>query len=459
MKGYKFTALKQLGGWIKPAFVTVDKDGQILSVTAEPQHEIIYEPVEGLALPAFINAHSHAFQYAMAGMAEVHPPAKTVNDFWSWRSKMYQIALSLDPGDIKNIASMLYAELVRHGYGHVVEFHYLHHDKTGQPYSNIAETSEGIIEAAAIAGINITLVPILYENGGFGKRPENHQRRFISSGDQYANLLERCKKIAERYPHAVLGYGAHSLRAAGEDSIRNIIRIYKDEYPFHMHIAEQLREVEEAQQYLKKRPVEWLLDNVDLNENYHLVHATHLTASEVTGLASSGANVILCPTTEGNLGDGIFPFHSYQQRQGRWCTGTDSHISLNPLEEIRFLDYVQRLISHRRNTFTPAGGDNAAHALEQVIYNGRKAAGLTPGDDFFQPGRPFNAMVIDANHPLLTADTYYHIPTILYHFDVSSLYGTIINGRWAVKEGQHIQQEFIRQAFRQTLKKLKIRIG
>lgn len=455
--GFKFSGLRQRSEWISPAWITIDDEGLITTIAEKPQDKAEYEEVQGLALPAITNAHSHAFQYAMAGLAEVHPPGESSNDFWSWRSKMYEISLTVDPDDIQHIASVLYAEMVRHGYNHVVEFHYLHNDKDGRPFSNIAETGERLIQAALTAGINITLVPVLYEMGGFNKPPENHQRRFVSLPEQYFDLLESSRILIEKFSHAHLGYGAHSLRAARKETMLDIINEYNNTYPFHIHIAEQVKEVKEAQKYLKKRPVEWLLDNFQVNENYHLVHATHLAEMELKGITSSGANVILCPTTEGNLGDGIFPFHEYQENNGRWCIGTDSHIGINPLEEIRLLDYGQRLTSHKRNTFSPKGGDAAAFALEQVITNGKNAAGKATGGNFFEVGQPLDALIIDINHPLITDASPYWLSTIIYHFNASDFYGTLINGKWIVKKGVHLQQVSMQSAFSKTLDKLKFR--
>lgn len=457
MKGFKFSGLRQSTEWLIPAYIHINDEGLIISIATKPQREMKYEEVQGLALPAITNAHSHAFQYAMAGLAEVHPEGKPASDFWSWRNKMYEIALAVDPDDIQHIATMLYAEMVRHGYNHVVEFHYLHHDKDGKPFSNIAETGERLIQAALTAGINITLVPMLYEVGGFNKPPEDHQRRFISLPEQYVELLESSRKITEEFAHAYLGYGAHSLRAARKETMLLIIDEYNNKFPFHIHVAEQLKEVEEAKEYLKKRPVEWLLENIPVNKNFHLVHATHLSDEEVKGIASSGANVILCPTTEGNLGDGIFPFHKYQENNGRWCIGTDSHIGISPLEEIRLLDYGQRLTSHKRNTFSPKGGDGTIEVLKQVITNGRSAAGKPAGKDFFEVGQPLDAFIVNEGHPLLANASPYRLPTIFYHFNASDIYGTLINGKWIVKEGKHLHLPSIQSAFSKTLDKLKFR--
>lgn len=460
MKGFKFEALRQKNNWISPAYITVDQEGATTFISNEPEPHIQYEEVKGMALPAVPNAHSHAFQYAMVGLAEVHPKEAAANDFWSWRNKMYEIALSVDPEDVEAIATMLYAEMVRHGYSHVAEFHYLHHDKDGNPYNNIAEMSERLIAAAKTAGINITIIPMLYRMGGFGIKPEQNQRRFISkSMEDYLKLTEAVIKLAGRYPHANAGFGVHSLRAASREDIKTAIEAFHNDLPFHLHIAEQLKEIEEAKKFLGARPVEWLLNTFNVNKNYNLVHATHLEDEEIAGIAHSQANVVLCPTTEGNLGDGIFPLHKFMEKNGRWSIGTDSHIGLNPLEEIRMLDYGQRLITHKRNTFIGSSSEteNSAIAFQQIIENGRSAMGISPGVDFFELGKKFNAFVIDTHHPLLSSAEKYWLSTITYHLEASNIYGTIINGKWNVKGGFHIQQLSIREQFRKTLKKLNFR--
>lgn len=460
MKGFKFDGIRQKDEWISPAYVIVDSNGACSYFSSTPDPHVQYEEVKGLALPGIPNAHSHAFQYAMAGLAEIHPKIQAASDFWSWRTKMYEIALSVDPEDVESIATMLYSEMVKNGYNHVAEFHYLHHDKDGRHYKNIAEMSERLIAAAHTAGINITIIPMLYRQGGFGKKAEENQRRFISKKlADYIQLTEEVVQLADKYPHAKAGFGAHSLRAATREDIREVIKHFGNDLPFHLHIAEQLKEVEEARETLGARPVEWLLDNFDVNDNYHLVHATHLKENEIKGLASSGANVVLCPTTEGNLGDGIFPLNEYMARNGQWSIGTDSHISLNPLEEIRLLDYGQRLISHKRNTFLQNNSetDNAAIALKQVVFNGRKAMGEKKSKEFFELGQPFNAFVIDTHHPLFSGTEKYWLSTIIYHLDSSNFYGTIVNGSWIVKGGFHLDQLSIRENFRKTLEKLKIR--
>ncbi|MEP2773659.1 MAG: formimidoylglutamate deiminase [Fulvivirga sp.] len=458
MKKYRFKKLLQNDGWLDNVLVEVDDNGIIQRLVKDATEESA-EIVNGFCLPGFQNAHSHAFQYAMAGVAERHENTATNDDFWSWRDTMYKIALTLSPDDLENVATMLYAEMARHGYTHVAEFHYLHHDKDGKPYSNLAEHGERLIAAAKKAGINITLVPMFYQKGGFGQPPQEHQRRFISPGiDNYFKLLEASKKACENYKGASIGWGIHSLRAVEPDVVKQSVQLAAKEMPFHIHISEQKKEVLDAQEFLKKRPVEWLLENTTVTENFHLVHATHLSFQEIQDLAQSKAHVVLCPTTEGNLGDGIFPLKTYQNLGGNWSIGTDSHVSLNPLEELRLLDYGQRLTTHSRNTFIDEQeSDSGAYGFKKALLSGRKAMG-NDNTNYFEVGQPFDAVVYDAHQPLLaTSSNKSLLSTIIYSSDAAATLGTIINGAWVVKNNRHIDQERITDKFVETINSLDIR--
>ena len=435
MKSYRFKALLQNSGWLENAVVSLNDAGKIVSVSQNKMTDA--DLIDGYALPAFQNAHSHAFQYAMAGLAENHLGD---DDFWSWRERMYSLALNLDPDEMKNIAAMLYAELVRNGYSNVAEFHYVHHDKTGKPYSNLAAMGEALIEAAGEAGIKITLIPIFYQKGGFGQEPNERQRRFISKTfEDYARLFEASADICERSENANIAVGIHSMRGVDADDILRVVSDLQEDLPFHIHVSEQLKEVEDCVAFLGKRPVEWLLDNCDPGERFHFVHATHLTDSETERLAKSRTNVVLCPSTEGNLGDGIFPLREFQSFGGNWSLGTDSHIGLNPLEELRLLDYGQRLISHKRNTF---GKDGGLSALTQAIISGRQAMNnFEP--KLFAIGADFDACVIKADEPLLENVPLENLAsTIVYSTDASQIYGTFVRGNlierdevyWEIKE-------------------------
>ena len=452
---FKFKALLQKDSWLSPTYVGVDERGliQYLSDHA-PESGIAIEAVEGFALPGFQNAHSHAFQYAMAGMAERHP-AGTLDDFWTWREAMYRCALSLDPGQAEAIAAMVYAEMLRHGYTHVAEFHYLHQDKDGRPYTHLAEMGERMIAAAKTSGIKITLVPVFYKQSNFGTEPLPHQRRFIStSTEDYFRLLEATLQVVKNNGHSQLGFSVHSLRAVSFQDIIKTFQLGPKGLPFHLHVAEQKKEVSDCLAYSGKRPMQWLLENLPVNERFHLVHATHLDDDELKKLAASGANVVLCPSTEGNLGDGIFRMKEYAQLGGRWSIGTDSHIGLNPLEEFRMLDYRQRLITNHRNMFD---GDGAGYLICEAIESGRKAMGLNFGDHFAL-GQPMDAVVYDANAPLLGNTSLNNLlGTLVYSTDASARLGTLVDGKWMVKNQRHISTIKIRADFSRAIREMKSR--
>ena len=457
MKIYRFEGLLQGKKWIEPAYVTVSKNGKIKSIEGSYSGSQPIYNLQGYALPSFQNAHSHAFQYAMAGLAERHSTKDKADDFWSWREAMYALALKIEPEQLEAIATMLYSEMLRHGYTHVAEFHYLHHDTKGEPYENLAEMGQRLVNAAKKAGINITLIPIFYQKGGFGKEPLEHQRRFISSSvEDYIQLLEASELACATYKGARLGIGIHSLRGVEGEAIKEIAEYNKTKkLPFHIHISEQLKEVEECLAFYGKRPVEWLLDNVNVDENFHLVHATHLTVDEVERLAKTKANVVLCPSTEGNLGDGIFPLIEFQKNGGNWSIGTDSHVGLNPLEELRLLDYGQRLISHKRNVFFDKNeGDSALYALEKSYYSGAKAMGRKV-NSFVEVGKKFNATIYKKNSPLLSVTTAQNRAcTILYSSDASIQLATFSRGKLVSYKGEHRKQEQITEAFKATMQEL-----
>lgn len=455
MKSYFFKHLLQRNGWKSNVRIDIDEKGKIINLT-ENSDSNDAEIIEGFALPGFQNAHSHAFQYAMAGLAEVHDISQTSDDFWSWREAMYQLALQVSPEQMEVIATMLYSEMVRHGYTNVAEFHYVHHQKNGEPYENLAEMGSRIISAAKTAGINITLVPIFYQKGGFGQAPNDRQRRFISKNiDTYLELLKASKEACTAYEGANIGIGIHSMRGVEPNDIAEIAKNGPQDIPFHIHVSEQLKEIEDSIAYLGKRPVEWILDNVEMSNRFHLVHATHLTDDETNGIAKSGANVVICPTTEGNLGDGLFPLKKFQNAGGKWSIGTDSHIGINPLEELRILDYGQRLISHQRNSFTSSKqGDSGMFAIEMATLAGRKAMNNF-SEAYFEIGDQLNAAILDNNSPLLATSSMKNLTSsIVYTADASQQWGTIVNGRLVASNGKHHKQDDITTNFIKTIKEL-----
>ena len=455
VKYYQFKSLLQKSGWVSPAYVGVDDTGTIQFLSQNPPAEsTAIEFVNGLALPGFQNAHSHAFQYAIAGLAENHPTGID-DDFWTWREEMYKCALSVDPDQAEAIAAMLYAEMVRHGYTQVAEFHYLHHDKDGKPYNNLAEMGERMVAAAKTAGIKITLVPVFYQKGGFGQDPQPRQRRFISKTvDDYFQLLDDSAHAIQNHLHAQLGFSVHSLRAV---DLNDIIATYNNgpkNIPFHIHVSEQKKEIADCLAHCNKRPMQWLLENLPVDERFHLVHSTHLDGDEVKKLAASKANVVLCPSTEGNLGDGIFRMKEYVKLGGHWSIGTDSHIGINPFEEFRMIDYRQRLVTNMRNTI---GGDAAQYLVNESVQQGRSAMGRNTADHF-ETGQPLDALVINAGTHLL-ADTSEKnkLASIVYTSDSSRNLGTIVNGKWVVKNQHHQSGGEIKTAFSKAMKELKNR--
>jgi formiminoglutamate deiminase len=459
MTHFKLKGLLQNSGWISPAYISVDAHGKIIAISSSSAEKSDYE-LNCYALPGFQNAHSHAFQYAMAGLAEKHSTSHTPDDFWSWRDSMYKLALSIDPDQLQSIATMLYAEMMRHGYTHVAEFHYVHHDKNGEPYDQLSEMGARLVSAAKNVGIGITLVPIFYQKGGFGKDPVEGQKRFISADiDSYNKLLEASQKSCSEYVHANVALGIHSMRGVEPEIIKEIACNGPKNLPFHIHISEQLKEVSDAISYLGKRPVEWMLENCHMDSRFHLVHATHLNEFEIKGIANSGAHVVLCPSTEGNLGDGIFPLIEFQKAGGNWSIGTDSHVGLNPLEELRILDYGQRLTSHKRNTFYSASeGDSGRFAIDMITKSGRKAM-HNFASDYFTIGDYFNAALIDADAPLIASSGMENLTsTILYSTDVSMQCGVISQGKLFSENNNIDQIQKIKTDFVSTLKSLANRL-
>jgi formimidoylglutamate deiminase len=297
-------------------------------------------------VPGIPNLHSHAFQRAMAGLAErqTHPE----DSFWTWRETMYRFAARFDPNTLHAVAAQLYAEMLEAGYTSVCEFHYLHHAPDGSAYADPAAMSRALIAAARDTGIRLTLLPVLYMSGGFdGRALGERQRRFGHDVDGFVALLDLLRK--EESDRLRIGCALHSLRAVPADAMREVLGTLPGNSPIHIHIAEQIGEVQDCIALRGARPVEWLLANAQVGPEWTLVHATHLTDAEVDGIARSGATVAICPTTEANLGDGLFPLRAYLEAGGAWGVGSDSQISVSPIEELRWLEYGQRLLTRHRN--------------------------------------------------------------------------------------------------------------
>ncbi|HUD93854.1 formimidoylglutamate deiminase [Sphingobium sp.] len=348
-------------------------------------------------LPGMPNLHSHAFQRGMAGLAERRGP--TDDSFWTWRDIMYRFVDRMTPDDVRIIATLAYVEMLESGFSRVGEFHYLHHDREGRRFADIAEMCGAIVAAAADSGIGMTLLPVLYSHAGFGAQPpQPAQARFINDMDGYARLLDRADVHARTLPDAVVGVAPHSLRAVSPDQLRDLAALAKGR-PVHIHIAEQLKEVDDCLAWSGQRPVEWLLDHVDVDDRWCLVHATHMTDAETQAMARSGAVAGLCPITEANLGDGLFPVEAFLEAGGRYGVGSDSNILIDCAEELRLLEYGQRLTRRGRNMMARGAGRSTGADLHAgALAGGAAALGVAGG---IAVGLSADIISLDLDHPSL----------------------------------------------------------
>ncbi|NYZ62556.1 formimidoylglutamate deiminase [Luteimonas deserti] len=399
-----------------------------MSDTAE---SIIERVAAGWRLPAIANLHSHAFQRAMAGLSEVQTDPS--DSFWTWRETMYRMAARFDPALLRAVATQLYVEMLEAGYGTVCEFHYLHHAPDGRPYAQADAMSEALIEAARATGIRLTLLPVLYMTGGFDGRPlGERQRRFGHDVDGYLRLLSDLH--ARQDAGLRVGCALHSLRAVPEDAMRAVLAGLPADTRVHVHIAEQRAEVEDCIAVRGARPVAWLLDHTPVDARWTLVHATHLDPAEINGIARSGATVALCPTTEANLGDGLFPLPAYLDAGGAWGIGSDSHISVSPVEELRWLEYGQRLVTHRRNIAVRAGMPSVgATLLDGVQRSAAPATGFDIAGDH---------LVLDAEAPVLAGAVRADLADRWIFSGNRPLVREVhVGGRRVVAEGRHPLRE------------------
>lgn len=382
-------------GWACNVRIVMD-DGRIAGVEAgtSPHPE---DERHRCGLPGMPNLHSHAFQRGMAGLAERRGPS--TDSFWTWRDVMYRFVDRMTPDDARAIATLAYVEMLEGGFTRVGEFHYLHHDTGGRPFADVAEMSAAMCAAAGDSGIGLTLLPVLYSHGGFGAQPpQAGQARFLLDIDGYARLLDGADGHAATLPDAVVGVAPHSLRAVSADQLHDLAALAKGR-PVHIHVAEQVKEVEDCLAWSGQRPVEWLLDHANVDDRWCLIHATHMTQGEVTAAAHSGAVAGLCPITEANLGDGLFPVGAWRDAGGRYGIGSDSNILIDSTEEMRLLEYGQRLTLRARNVM--AGG--AGRSTGRDIYDGALAGGAAAlGVGYgIAPGLSADIVSLDLDHPSL----------------------------------------------------------
>ncbi|HTO66717.1 MAG TPA: formimidoylglutamate deiminase [Bradyrhizobium sp.] len=426
-------------------------DGTVTAVTAgvTPQGG---DERHQLAIPGFASLHSHAFQRGMAGLAEMR--GDTADTFWTWRETMYRFALTMTPDDVESVATLLYAEMLERGFTRVGEFHYLHHDPGGAPYANPAEMAARIAQAAEATGIALTLLPSFYAHGSFGGvAPHAGQRRFISSIGQYAELLAASRKAVSSLRGANVGIAPHSLRAVSPDELMAIIPLAEGG-PVHLHAAEQIREVEDCVAWSGRRPVEWLLEHAPIDQRWCLIHATHMTAAETAALAASGAVAGLCPLTEASLGDGIFPAREFCEAGGRFGVGTDSNILVGVADELRQLEYGQRLKHRERNVLSRGPGVSTGRALfDAALAGGTQALAQTRGG--IQQAARADIVSLDTAHPSLAGRRGDAIlDGFIFAAGADAIDCVWVGGNKVVEGGRHRLRQKARDRFNATIRSL-----
>ena len=403
-----------------------------------------------VVLPGQPNLHSHAFQRGMAGLTERRGASS--DSFWTWREAMYRFVDRIGPDDLLAIAAMAYAEMLESGFARVGEFHYLHHAPDGSPYAGAA-MAEAIVAAAAETGIGLTLLPVFYAHSGFGgQSPGSGQRRFVCGLDQFAMLREGCGAALAALPDAVLGLAPHSLRAVTPGEL-SALSAMAGTGPIHIHVAEQQAEVSDCLAWSGARPVEWLLGNAAVGPRWCLVHATHVTPQESDAVAASGAVVGLCPVTEANLGDGLFPAPRYVAAGGRWGIGSDSNVKIDATEELRWLEYGQRLGEQARNVFADQPGASTGGALYRgALLGGSQALGAAAG---LAEGNSADFLTLDPGHPSLTGTSEDGwLDGLIFAAGRGAIDGVWRRGSQVVAGGRHLARDQIAARYRTVLARL-----
>ncbi|MBL0164829.1 MAG: formimidoylglutamate deiminase [Xanthomonadales bacterium] len=460
-------------GWRNDVRFEVDSGRYYPGALLDVQSGVAGDGAESLGrwvVPGMPNLHSHAFQRAMAGLAERR--GDPADSFWTWREVMYAFAGKVGPDDLRAIATQLYVEMLKAGYTHVCEFHYLHHQPDGTPYADHAAMSLALIDAAHEAGIGLTLLPTLYMTGGFDGRALNpRQSRFAHDVDGYLRLVERLRLLENA--HLRIGVALHSLRAVPEHAMHAVLEGINGMpqtrssapgamMPIHIHIAEQIGEVQDCLAVRNARPIEWLLDHAPVDSRWCLVHATHIDATELGQLVATRATVGLCPTTEANLGDGLFPLRAWLDAGGIIGIGSDSHISVSPIEELRWLEYGQRLITRHRNIATSEDQPSTGAVLYgSALQGGANASGMPIGS--FLGGKPgvpsvgnrADLLVLDETSPLLAGrDQSNLLDTWMFAGNSNLVRDVMVNGEWVVRDFRHRDEARIAARYRAVIARL-----
>jgi formimidoylglutamate deiminase len=451
-------------GWQSDVRVVIAEDGHIHSVDSKTAPAEIGRGDKissvGILLPSPVNLHSHAFQRAMAGMSEQRGPvgSEAHDNFWTWRNLMFRFVDQLSPDDIVAIAAFLQMEMLEAGFASVCEFHYLHHQPGGMPYDNIAQMSSSVTQGAALSGIGMTLLPVLYQHGGCDARQLTPgQSRFGNTPEEFAKLFDAAKhSLSELDKDARIGVAPHSLRAVSREGLQFATTLAPDQ-PIHMHIAEQTAEIEEILSHWGKRPVEWLLDNHQVDQRWCLIHCTHMTPQETRTLAKTGAVAGLCPLTESSLGDGIFNGEQYISDGGRFGVGSDSNIYISLSQELRTLEYSQRLRDRTRAVLATPQASTGRVLFDGVVTGGAQAAGRNTGS--IAPGFLGDLVALDAEATdLFLKDDDMILDSYIFAADDQCITDVWSAGRHMVTQGQHKHHDAITAGYRKTMASLKDRI-
>ena len=432
-------------GWRRDVVIRIDRG--VIDSVEEPDDQPA-ERISGVVVPGLPNLHSHAFQRALAGLTERR--GSDADSFWTWREAMYGFVERLSPDDLEAIAAFAYMEMLEAGFTSVAEFHYLHHQPDGTPYDNVAEMSERIVAAAETAGVGLTLLPVLYRQSGFlGKPPTPAQRRFVCDRDVYARLMET------RVPTGTIGIAPHSLRAVTLDDLQWAALTWRG-LPAHIHVAEQTREVEECLAAHRRRPIDLLLDTVEIDASrWCLVHATHANAGELTRIVKANAVVGLCPITEANLGDGLFDARAFLAHGGRFGIGSDSLVRISAADELRTLEYGQRLMHRQRNVLGEATRSTGRRLFEAAAAGGAQAMGRSWPVGRIGTGARADFVVLDQHHPALAAaqgDSL--LDAWLFAADNAAIKTVYCGGLPVVQNGRHVAREPLSQRYSKVLANL-----
>jgi formimidoylglutamate deiminase len=447
---FHFASALTSSGWEAEVDIGVGENGCIESIESGVTEG---EAIKGIAIPAIPNVHSHAHQRLMVGLAERAGPG--ADSFWTWREIMYGFALKLSPDDLENVAAQAYVEMLKAGFSCVGEFQYLHHQPDGSPYDNIAEMSLRCLAAAEQTGIAITMLPTFYKHSGFGEKiAMAGQRRFVNGPDRYLEIYHALKSACSASPMRRLGISPHSLRAVTPELLKTVLGAIGDDTRVHIHVAEQVQEVEECLAWSGRGPVEFLLDEFEVSKRWCAIHATHMTGIETAGLAQSGAVAGLCPTTEANLGDGIFPAGIFMKQGGAIAIGSDSQISISPAEDLRMLEYSQRLRDHTRNALASGAGASTGRTLfDAVLKGGAQCLDQPMGG--LDVGMRCDITVLDDKCPaLIGRDQDAALDAWIFSAGNAAVKDVIVNGNHVVKNRHHIDEFRIQRRFTETVRRL-----